>query len=199
MSDQMTRFPETFVETPRGILHVWASGEYTLSAATMYDHDKRRAAHRDNPDAQRCAEQIVINRVAYTVVVHIRPVADFPTEGHFAERLHRQHAGWGINWYGVTLRRTDRYQDPSDAARRKAEDFLLPALAGFANSPTGQRLLAQAATAQRHQRIAELGREIATRQAELERLQEELAELERADASSQPPGLTDARDGGGAR
>jgi hypothetical protein len=198
MSDQMTRFSETFVETPLGILHVWASGEHTLSAATIYDHDKRRAAHRGNPDAQRCAEQVVINRVAYTVVVHLRPAADFPTEGNVVERLHRQHAGWGINWYGVTLRRTDRYQDPSDAARRKAEDLLLPALAGFANSPAGQRLLAQAATAQRRERIAELRREIVSRQAELERLQAELAELERADASSQPLG-PDPLDGGGAR
>jgi hypothetical protein len=194
----MTQFPETFVETPLGTLRVWASGEHTLSAATMYDHDKRRAGNRDNPDAQRCAEQVIINRVAYTVVVHIRPAADFPTEGHFAERLHREHAGWGINWYGVTLRRTDRYQDPSDAARRKAEDLLLPPLATFANSPAGQRLLAQAATAQRRERVAELHREIASRHAELECLRAELADLERADASGQPPG-PGPRDGGGAR
>ena len=195
----MTQFPETFMETPLGMLRVWASGEATLTAATMYGHDKRRAGHRGNPDAQRCAEQVVINRVAHTVVVHIRPVADFPTEGHFAERLHREHAGWGINWYGVTLRRTDRYQDPSDAARRKAEDLLLPALAGFANSAAGQRLLGQAATARRRERIAELGREIVSRQAELERLQAELVDLERADASDQPSGPTDSGEEGGAR
>jgi len=195
----MTQFPETFVATPLGTLRVWASGEHTLSAATMYGHDKRRAGNRDNPDAQRCAEHLVINRVAYTVVVHIRPVAGFPTEGHFDGRLHREHAGWGINWRGVTLRRVDRYQDPSGAARRKAEDLLLPALARFANSAAGQRLLGQAATARRLERIAELGREIASRHAELERRQAELAELERADASGQPPGPADPGDGGGAR
>jgi len=194
----MTQSPETFVETPLGMLRVWASGEATLSAATMYDHDKQRADNRDNPDAQRCAEQVVINRVAYTVAVHLRPAADFPTEGHLDERLHREHGGWGINWYGVTLHRADRYQGPSGAAKRKAEDLLLPALAGFANSAAGQRLLGQAATARRRERIAELHREIASRQTELERLQAELADLERADASQQPPG-SDPRDGGGAR
>jgi len=194
----MTQFPETFVETPLGTLHVWASGGATLSAATMYDHDQRRAANRDNPDARRCAEQVVINRVAYTVVVHLRPAADFPTDGHFDERLHREHAGWGINWYGVTLRRLDRYEGPSDSAKRKAEDLLLPALAGFANSAAGRRLLGQAATAGRLERIAELRHEIASRQAELERLHEELAELERADVSVQPPG-PDPRGEGGAR
>ena len=195
----MTQSPETFVATPLGTLHVWASGEGTLSAATMYDHDKQRADNRDNPDAQRCAEQVVINRVAYTVVVHLRPAAGFPTDGHFDERLHREHAGWGINWYGVTLHRADRYQGPSGAAKRKAEDLLLPALAGFANSAAGQRLLGQAATARRRERIAELHREIASRQTELERLQAELADLERADASDQPPGPADPRDGGAAR
>jgi hypothetical protein len=195
----MTSFPETFVGTPLGTLRVWASGEGTLSAATMHDHDKWRAVHRGNPDARRCAEKVVINRVAYTAVVHLRPAGDFPAEGSVVERLHREHAGWGINWYGVTLRRTDRYQDPSGAARRKAEDLLLPALAGFANSPAGQRLLAQAATARRRERIAELHREIATRQGELERLQTELAGLERADAAERPAGPTDAGDGGGAR
>src|SRR6266540_3265847 len=148
-ADAMTGFPETFVETPLGTLHVWASGEHTLSAATMYDHDKRRAGNRDNPDAQRCAEQVIINRVPYTVVVHLRPAAGFPTDGHFDGRLHREHAGWGINWYGVTLRRTDRYEGPSHSAKRKAEDLLLPALAGFANSAAGRRLLGQAATARR--------------------------------------------------
>ena len=197
MADPMTQFPETFVATPLGTLHVWASGEGTLSAATMRDHDKWRAGNRSDPAAQRCAEQVVINRVAYTVVVHLRPAADFPTEGNVVERLHRQHAGWGINWYGVTLRRTDRYQDPSDAARRKAEDLLLPALAGFANGPAGQRLLAQAATARRHQRIAELHREIASRNDELQRLQEELAELERTHAASQPTGSAGRGDGVG--
>ncbi len=195
----MTRFPETFVQTPLGMLRVWASGEATLSAATMYDHDKQRAGNRDNPDAQRCAEHLVINRVAYTVVVHLRPAADFPTDGHFDERLHREHAGWGVNWYGVTLRRTDSYEGPSGAAKRKAEDLLLPALAGFANSAAGQRLLGQAATARRLERIAELGREIASRHAELEWLEAELAELERAGPSGQPPGPADAGEGGGAR
>lgn len=194
----MTRHPETFVETPLGTLHMWASGEHTLSAATMYGHDKQRAGYRDNPDAQRCAEQVTVNRVAYTVVVHLRPAADFATEGHLDKRLHREHAGWGINWYGVTLRRTDRYEGPSDAAKRKAEDLLLPALAGFANSPAGRRLLGQAATAQRLERIAELHREIASRQAELRRLQAELADLERASSSDQQLG-PDPRDGGGAQ
>lgn len=196
----MTRFPETFVDTPLGTLRVWASGEGTLSAATMYDHDKQRAANRDNPDAQRCAEQVVINRVAYTVVIHLRPAADFPTDGSIVERLHREHAGWGINWYGVTLRRTDRYQGPSDAAKRKAEDLLLPALAAFGNSPDGRRLLGQAATARRLERIAALRREIASRQAELQRLQAELADLEHADdPSGQPARPGHPRDGGGAR
>jgi hypothetical protein len=192
------RFPETFVDTPLGRLRVWASGEGTLSAATMRRHEKQHHDHRDNADAQGCAEHVVINRVAYTVVVHLRPAGDFPTVGAVGQRLHREHAGWGINYYGVTLRRADRYEGPSDAARRKAEDLLLPALAAFGNSAAGRRLLAQGAAAQRRERIAELRREIADGQAQLQRLQAELAQLERTEHADRPLGL-DTRDGSGAR
>jgi hypothetical protein len=191
----MSRFPETFVDTPLGRLRVWASGEGTPSAATLRRHEKVHYDYRDNVAAQGCAEHLVINRVAYTVVVHLRPASDFPADGGVGERLHRHHGGWGINEYGVTLRRADRYEGPSGAARHKAEDILLPVLAEFANSGAGRRLLAQAATARRRERIAELGREIAGRQAELQHLQTELTELERVDAS----GPTDPQDGGGAR
>ncbi|HZD67617.1 MAG TPA: hypothetical protein VFA45_01450 [Actinomycetes bacterium] len=195
----MSQLPEAFVKTPLGTLRVWASGEGTLSAATMRRFEKQHHDYRDNADAQRCAEHVMVNRVAYTVVVHLRPAGDFPADGGVGERLHRQHAGWGINWYGVTLRRVDRYEGPSDAARRNAEDILLPALAGFANSPAGRRLLAQGATARHRERIAELGREIASRHAELQRLQTELADLEHADPSNQPPGPAGSPEGGAAR
>lgn len=174
----MITFPETFLETPLGALRVWATGDPDVCAATLHDHEKRSFQYRDNSDAQRCAEHVTINRVAYTIFVHLRPVSAFHEKQRLDERLHQEHAGWGINWYGVTLHRADNFDGPSDAAKRKAEGILLPALATFANSPAGRRLLDLAAIAQRRERLANLEQEIATRVDELECLRATLAELQ---------------------
>src|SRR6266545_3741801 len=66
------RYPEAFVDTPLGRLHVWATDERTLHAATMTADQKRQPDHQHNPAAQACAEHLVINRIPYSLYLRLR-------------------------------------------------------------------------------------------------------------------------------
>jgi hypothetical protein len=134
----VSRFPEAFVDTPRGRLHVWTTDGATLEANTMDRDDKAAAHYRHNADAQGCAERVLINRVPYTLGLFLLP-DDHPKLGRYG--VSANHQGWALPAGAIMLRRADSpWMPPTQGAYNRVRRLLFPALAEWANTPAGTTL-----------------------------------------------------------
>jgi hypothetical protein len=164
-------FPEAFVETPLGRLLVWATNERTINAATMTAADKASDDYRDHPAAHACAEQVTINRIPYTVGLHL------VTDDH--PRLRRvgvaaNHHGWALPRDALRLVRTDGNPPlpATQGADYRVRRLVVPALAEWANSLAGTVLRLRAEYELTGRQVRKLTAHLATLQPELARLRQ---------------------------
>jgi len=134
----VSRYPEAFVDTPRGRLRVWTMDGVGVEAATMDPDDKAAADYRHNPAAQDCAEHLSINRVAYTLGLFLLP-DDHPNLGRWG--VAANHQGWALPAGAIMLRRPDSpWLPPTQGAHNLVRRLVFPALAEWANTPHGVAL-----------------------------------------------------------
>ncbi len=162
----MIEIPEAFVATPLGVLRVWATSEHIVRAATLPGWVKTRPAYRDDPQAQRCAELVIIDQVNYTLRLWLHATEWSGGRGAWAT-----HRGWVLPRGAVELAR-DSGLAPVPAARSRAGTLVLPAVAEWADSPAGRRLRLHAGRQAIQRDLATVGREIAALQALRARLRQ---------------------------
>ena len=181
----MIDIPEAFAATPLGVLRVWATSEHIVRAATLPGWVKTRPAYRDNAQAQRCAEHVTIDQVDYTLRLWLHSIEWSGGRGAWAT-----HSGWVLPRDAVELARHSGLP-PVPAARSRAGTLVLPAVAEWADSPTGRRLRLRAGRRAIHRDLAAVAREIAALQALRARLHQHEQQLLRR--------LGDQSSGGGGR
>jgi hypothetical protein len=165
------RYPEAFVDTPLGRLHVWATDERTLHAATMTADQKRQSDYHHDPAAQDCAEHLVINRIPYSL--HLRLLADSHPELASCPPTRGVHHGWAVPSAdgAVRLRRADNDLLPgTKGAVNRVHALVVHALTEWAASPTGSVVCLRAEASRVETRIAQVQASIAEHQQELDRL-----------------------------
>jgi hypothetical protein len=162
----MIEIPEAFVATPLGVLRVWATSEHIVRAATLPAWVKTRPAHRDDPQAQRCAEHVTIDQVNYTLRLWLHSTDWSGGRGAWAT-----HRGWVLPRGAVELAR-DSGMAPVPAARSRAGTLVLPKVAEWADRPDGRRLRLRAGRQAIQRDLATVGREIAALQALRARLRQ---------------------------
>jgi hypothetical protein len=131
----MSATPETFVDTPRGRLHVWTMDGVAVEANTLDPDDKATADYRHNPDAQACAEYLLINRLRYTLGLFVLP-DDHPSLGRWG--VAANHQRWALPAGTIMLRRPDcPWLPPTQGAYNLVRRQVFPALAEWLNTPHG--------------------------------------------------------------
>jgi hypothetical protein len=151
----MIGIPEAFVATPLGVLRVWATSEHIVRAATLPGWVKTRPAYRDDPQAQRCAEHVTIDQTSYTLRLWLHSTDWSGGRGAWAT-----HRGWVLPRGAVELARGSG-MTPVPAARSRAGTLVLPAVAEWAETPTGRRLRLHAGRQAIQRDLGAVGREIA--------------------------------------
>jgi len=164
---------EAFVATPLGVLRVWATSEHILRAATLPAWVKTRPAYRDDPQAQRCAELVTVDQVGYTLRLWLHATEWSGGRGAWAS-----YRGWVLPRGAVELVR-DSGVAPVPAARSRAGTLVLPAVAEWAETPTGRRLRLCAGRQAIQRDLAAVGREIVALQALRARLRQHDQQLVR--------------------
>jgi hypothetical protein len=116
--------------------------------------------------AQRCAEQVTIDQVKYSLRLWLHSTSWSGGRGAWAT-----HRGWVLPRGGVELAR-DSDLAPVPAARSRPGMLALPALAAWAETPTGRRIRLRAGRLAIRRDLAAVDREIATLQALRARLRQ---------------------------
>jgi len=169
------RFPETFVATPVGWLRVWATSEHLLHAATMSPRHKAQPGYRDDPRAQRCAEQVEIDRVGYRLRLWLHR-QDW-TGGRGARAVHR---GWVLPAGAVQVHHDGGPRlGATVGVVRRARELVFPALAEWAGTPDGTALRLRAGRLAVQAEIRKVSGEIAVLRALRVRLRQRDAVLAR--------------------
>ena len=169
----MPDLPQAVVPTPLGRLYAWAPSGDRLAAATLDPRDKYQLAHEQDPAVVDVAEQVTIHGVAYTLRLYLRRVAP---GGHHAAAAAPD--GWAVDTGATFLGRMDG-RPGTPAAYAYLYRVVVPALAAWAASDPGRRLLAQGHRYATGQQVARITAAIARKEAELAELRDQLARLER--------------------
>ncbi|SRR6266536_1942714 len=171
----MTHDPEAFVDTPLGRLRVWAVNEHTIHAATLPADRKRQPDYQDNPDAQRCAEHLRINRVRYTLSLEL--VTDDQADQSRWHPVIAHHQGWAVPSAALRLRRADTDHAGTQSADDQVCALVAPAIGEWANSPAGTVLRLRAEASRVEAQITLLKATINAKREELEAAYDHRAEL----------------------
>lgn len=143
------------VDTPNGRLKVWATSLDHLAIGTTVAGDDR------NPEQIDTLEAIVVNGVEYRLRMDLHSLAWWREQEAKGRARGEVSGEWVLDVNTMYMVRNDNpLTEATDAARKKIVTLLFPWVAEWANGPVASALLADAETADRHDRIASLRVEI---------------------------------------